>query len=327
MIDGDIAGDISNLSLDDLDDISLDPTDLSGLAITAATDIKNTINGLNVDQKTKDLLNSLVAPLDNGFDIEFPAIKDPEQAVFNLLLGKDSDLFSITADANLTAEGSVATGLSIFGMGIEFSGSVDVSARFKFGYDTFGLRELINDLANGKTSGIAGDITDGFYMSDDSFFKMNGQISAGIESSLGIFSATVGGFVSTGDDGDDPVSVTVDDPNHDGKLRFQEIEAHPFGSPGTAITASGEFTGALGLQVKVGVEVLGHFLGWKKRFDVADDVIIDFDHPESSEHPGKQDGETLASNPTPTATFSFTLARWPVNAPGCLSTTPTATQE
>ena len=35
-----------------------------------------------------------------------------------------------------------------------------------------------------ELSGIAGDITDGFYMSDDSFFKMNGEISAGVESGI-----------------------------------------------------------------------------------------------------------------------------------------------
>src|SRR5262249_22077113 len=148
LIDDAIAGDISNLSLENLTDITLDPTDLTGLALEASDEIKNTINSLDVDQNTKDLLTSLAAPLDNGIQVLFPVFNDPASAVFNMLLGKDSDLFSFRADVNATAEGSVATGLSIFGLGIDFGGSIDISAHFKFGYDTFGLRELINDIAN-----------------------------------------------------------------------------------------------------------------------------------------------------------------------------------
>ena len=159
------------------------------------------------------------------------------------------------------------------------------------------MRELVNQLATGDSSHIASDITDGFYLSDDSFFKMNGGVFAGVESSVGIFGATLGGFVSTGDSGNDPVSVTVDDPNHDGKLRFQEMEDHPFGQPGTAITASGEFTGELGREVRVGVEALGHFYGWKtlRRCSRRD---YRFRQSKFLRASGKQDSDyTLASNP------------------------------
>ena len=42
----------------------------------------------------------------------------------------------------------------------------------------------------------------------------------------------VGGFVSTDDSGDEPVSITIDDPNDDGKLRFSEFQAGRFDTSG-----------------------------------------------------------------------------------------------
>src|SRR5262249_15177683 len=75
----------------------------------------------------------------------------------------------------------------------------------------------------------------------------------------------------------------------DGKLRGDELSSNPF-------DLKGELTGSLGVQVKVGVKVLGTFYGWKKRFDIATEVLVDF-NPASAGHPGKQDGDTLASDP------------------------------
>ncbi len=126
LIDDDIAGAISNLDLSDLTDISLDPTDLTGLALVASQEINTTIDSLNIDPQAKALLHQLAAPLDNGVELSFPVFENPAQSVFNLLLGKDSDLFSMDADVNFDAQGSVATGLSIFGMGIDFGGDINV---------------------------------------------------------------------------------------------------------------------------------------------------------------------------------------------------------
>ncbi len=50
------------------------------------------------------------------------------------------------------ASGSVASGFSIFGIGIDFGGDVEIDSKFKFAYDTFGIRNLISDIAAGNTS-------------------------------------------------------------------------------------------------------------------------------------------------------------------------------
>src|SRR5690606_3297407 len=110
----------------------------------------------------------------NGFDVSFPILDSPQDAVFGMLLGRDSDLFTLTAEADFEAEGSLATGLSVFGLGVTFDGEVSVDTRFKFAYDTFGLRTLMNNLANGETSHIASDILDGFYVGADSYFNIGG---------------------------------------------------------------------------------------------------------------------------------------------------------
>ena len=107
-------------------------------------------------------------------------------------------------------------------------------------------------------------------MADDSYFKLAGDVYAGAGASIGVFSAVVGGFISTANSGLDPVSVSIIDPNHDGKLRFSEFSED-------AIDLAGKFSAALGIEVRVGFEVFGKFVGYKKRFDLAEKVLVNFD--------------------------------------------------
>src|SRR5258708_28356530 len=58
--------------------------------------------------------------------------------------------------------------LSVFGMGVEFGGAIDVDAHLQLSYDTLGLREMVNDIASGNTSKIPDDIKDGYYITPDS---------------------------------------------------------------------------------------------------------------------------------------------------------------
>jgi hypothetical protein len=285
------AGDISNLSLKNLTNFELTPSNLHNVV----NSVDQLVAGLDIDQQWKDEFSELTAPLHNGFFAQFPVLDHPEQTIFNMLLGRESDLFTLDAEAHVDAEASFATGYSIFGLGIEVGGHVDFDGKMHMAYDTFGVRKLMNDIANasqGETltaEQVANDIKDGFYISSDSYVNLAGQIHLGVGASIGFFSATAGGFVSTGNNGDDPVSLTIEDPNSDGKLRIDEIvDDNPF-------HLAGKFTGALGVEVKVGFEVLGKFVGWKKRFDVATKTLINFD----GNGPGDHDllDNILASDP------------------------------
>ena len=279
------SGEISDLGLKNITDLLVDPANI--IAIGQSFD--QIVANLPIPNEAKDVLGQLTAGLNNGFNIEFPILDDPAQAVFDMLLGKDADLFYLTADAEVQAQGEMATGLQVFNVDVVYGGNVDVDFHFKFAYDTFGLRELINDLALGNTSNIGEDITDGFYIDDTSYFNLGGQIYAGVGISVAVFSAKVGGFVSTDDGGEEPVTITIDDPNNDGKLRFSEFNTNPF-------AVSGRFSAALGIEVRVGVEILGKFVGWKDRFDIATVVLVDLNPPDQNPPP-EPGSVVLASQP------------------------------
>ncbi len=276
------AHDVHDLSLPNLTNFSID--DVQGLG----KDINQIIDELQMSDEAKDLTKKLVKGLDNGYKIDFPILDDPRQAIFNLLLGKESDLFTLTVDEVVTAQGGQVPSLSVFGIGVEFGGEINIDAHFKFAYDTLGIREMLNDIASGNTSNIPNDIRDGYYLSDDSHFMLNGSLVAGVGVAIGIYSAKVGGFVSTDNSGDDPVSITLDDPNHDGKIRLTEFDS--------AIHTSGRLLGELGIEVRVGVEILGHFVGLKHRFDIASVVLVDLNTPGPNDPPIVT-GPILASQP------------------------------
>lgn len=285
------AGDVSNLSLANLTDFSIN--NIQGLG----TDFSQVVDELALTADEKDLVKKLVKGLNNGYEIKFPILDSPRDSVFGLLLGKDADLFTLTADYAISSQASELPSFSVFGMGVEFTGDVDVDLHFKFAYDTYGLRKLVNHLAAGDTSQTASDIIDGFYIADDSYFNLAGALKAGVGARFGIFSATVGGFVSTDDSGIEPVSITIDDPNNDGKLRFAEFQQDGFDT-------SGRFVAALGIEVKVGVTVLGKFIGFKKRFDIASTIIVDLNTPDPNA-PVIPTGPILASQPDENGTIEL----------------------
>lgn len=277
------AADPTNLAVQNLTDLS--PSDIVGVAQSLAANIDK----LPLSDSEKQFIDGFTSQLNNGVDLEFPILQNPAGAVFPLLLGHDTDLFTLNADLHTEAAGSAASGYSIFGVGIDYGGEVQVDTHFKFAYDTFGLRSLIKDIANDNVSAVevAKDVAAGFYVDSSSYFKLAGDVYAGATGSLGVFSAVVGGFVSTGNSGNDPVSVTLDDPDGDGKVRLSDFANDPF-------HFSGSLTAALGVEVRVGFQVFNRFVGLKKRFDVANKVLVDFD---SAQDGGEPDSPILASQP------------------------------
>jgi hypothetical protein len=106
-----------------------------------------------------------------------------------MLLGINSDLFTFTVDEHVDAQGGLVPSLEVFGMGVTFGEDIKVDAHFKFAYDTFGLRQMLNHLTAGDTSHVAADIKDGYYISADSYFELGGRLTAGVGVQVGIYGA------------------------------------------------------------------------------------------------------------------------------------------
>ncbi len=243
-----LAGDFKDLSLASLSPLSA--ANLNNLAQSASQTLNNLIDDLEISEDLKSELHGLNAlTTQNGFQIGFPILNDPAGVVFNMLLGRDADLFFFQADANAALEGSRATGLSFAGMPIEFFGQIDIDTHLRFAYDTFGLRQLIANLAAGDASHVVSDITDGFYINSDSYFKMAGAIGARFGSTFfDVFPVSISGGLFTQNSGQDPVHVYIEDPNADGKLRFNEFHLGSDDQP-AAFKLTGELAAELNIEV------------------------------------------------------------------------------
>ena len=271
-----LAGDFTNLDVADLTQFVA--ANLNQTAQGAAQAYHDLVNGLSVSQSIKDELNGLVSlPTANGFKLNFPVLDDPASVVFSMLLGQDSDLFYLEANADVDLEGSRASGLYFAAQPINFVGQAHIDTHFRFGYDTYGLRQLIRNLAAGDASHIVSDITDGFYISDDSYFKMSGSITAeaGAEFFGGAIGITVEGGVYTQNQGEIPVHVYIEDPNGDGKLRFSEFFDTQTG------TAAFKTTGVLTAELNISVDFpeIGEDPAYSESINIAQAELITFTTP------------------------------------------------
>ncbi len=212
------AGDISNLQTwPNLTNLS--PDNASQVSLSQID------SNSSVPQGAKDVLHRLVDPAFQ-FNFSLPILTNPAQGVFDLLLGHDTPLVSLTAEMHVDADSGNADGLSFSGVGLTFHGFVKADAKLTFNYDTFGLREVIRDLGPGGNAGsIPGDIADGFYVDTaNTSLSVSGGIYAQLGASYGIVSIGVNGGINTGNLGNEPITVNVIDPGN-GKLRFQKIAA------------------------------------------------------------------------------------------------------
>ncbi len=243
-------------------------------------DINSIIGNPNLPQPAKDILTKLTQS--DGINFQFPILDNPAAAVFNLLLGKDSDLASFSADFHLASAPDYGGGVSVFGVNVGFGGSVSIDAHFRFAYDTFGLRELIRDIGSG-VGNLASDVTDGFYIDTSSHLSIGASVGVHAGATVLVFSASIGGGVSTGDASgtgiDHPAVVSFVDPNGNGyghgtgsgKLRFADF------SPCRVMTV-GELDASLTIELKVGVTILGTFIGYSVDDDLASVKLLDLNY-------------------------------------------------
>ncbi len=206
---GKLTGDLTNF-------------DVSGFSTRDASSYLSNIGDL--PSGVKDSLQKLTSQFDqsaNTLDLEFPILDNPGMAVFDLLIGRDAKLFTLSANLNIAA--SEDTGVDMFGMGVAVKGAIQLNGQLTFGYDTYGLREMLMQAnAPGGVIDVVSDITDGFYIDDNSNLSFAGSIGITAGLSSGILSADVGGALQT--PAGDPVTLSIDsskDTDGDGRLRFR----------------------------------------------------------------------------------------------------------
>jgi Ca2+-binding RTX toxin-like protein len=281
---------------------SVNLTTFSVADITAEmTSIGTAIGGTTGGQIAGFLGNLATSALggaggDDGGGMHFPILDNPSSA-FNLLLGKNVDLFTFDTPT-LDLHSSLDEFFPILGpLGVELFGTLDsakdfvqVKAHLSMGYDTAGIVEFAN---GGFKPADVGELFDGFYLLDDPT-KTYASAAFGAEAAAAIdivvASAGVGGFI-TGN-----INFTVNDPGEssppafddgqgkDGRLRPKEIIADLKMSPLCLFDISGKVIAGLNAYIRVGFDTPFGFVGWSDTFDLGTTTLTDFSFGCSSMH-------------------------------------------
>jgi Ca2+-binding RTX toxin-like protein len=249
--------------------------DIKGLALTTnkLTDLIPNAASFDVDKWINDRLGgtplgdalkdvrSKMASLNTGIELKFPLLDNPTQGLFQLLLGQDPDLVSFKAV--LSAHGTADQSLPFYGpLSVGLAGTVDADAYFRIAYDTYGLREFI------KSPKDVGKLADGLYVDTSTdLLKLNAGIGAKAEATVGLFGADVTGEIK----GNLKIALLEDPAKGDGDTRlrlFKELGKN-------FARTEGKVTADLSASVRVGISVLGKFIGVEKTFTLATTTLLD----------------------------------------------------
>jgi Ca2+-binding RTX toxin-like protein len=269
-----------------------DPRGLSKLSDANAADkiIKDTIKELKdlglpaVDGFVDGLQIPELSGGDAATKLAFPILEHPESA-FNLLLGKDVQLFEYSMPA-LGAEFHFNEFIRLAGpLGVRLKGDFLAQAKFHFGYDTHGIAEF----ANGGFSD-PGLIFNGFYISDTDKADGSGtndvpeiKIEASIKAAAELNAIVAAVGVEGGIKGH--VYLNLHDPDKasnppfgDGKLRVGEIIQQFESGPLCIFDIEGSIDAGLNAYVQVGIDTPLGFAGWRKSWDIATVNLLSFDY-------------------------------------------------
>ena len=251
---------------------NIDPNSVGGLADTVLDQLRALGGAGNAAANVAaDIIDQFAGNLGSGIGnpIQFPLLDQPTLA-FKLLLGKPVELFVFDMPP-LKFDANVEAFFPILGpLGVQLNGSVNASLDLLFGYDTRGLQQF----ASGGFSD-PGKIFNGFFVSDTANFDGSGPdipeavLKASVEAfaaaNIVVASAGVGGGMFA------KVEGNLNDPDHDGKLYFDEfVDELPF----CFIDISGALTVGLTAFVKIGFGPLSY----TKHFDLATKTLVDFNY-------------------------------------------------
>jgi Ca2+-binding RTX toxin-like protein len=202
---------------------------------------------LGVDAKPlSDALGQLKAGIESSvpnaasIKLECPLLDDPAMPFFDLLIGRDANLGTFAARADLTASKKIFT-FNFSGFEVDLIGHISFDAVAKLGYDTYGLREMLAPLFAGQVPNPK-KVFDGLYIDPSSYLKMDVGLTlqGGINATL--LQAYVQGDLSAG------INLQITPaPGGDGRIRWFSFTPDLF-------TVQGQITGSLNLDFKEGVD-------------------------------------------------------------------------
>ena len=262
--------------------------DIDVASRTPSFDFSSALSGLDTggdahSETTKSFSNGF-AGHDFGDFISFPVFQDPSQ-IFGLLMGRDATLIAVDLPP-LDFKFTYSQYFPIFGpLGASITGTLGATIDFgPFGYDTHGLREFFDsNFANPET------LFDGFFISDTAAsdgsgpdvpeVKLTGGLSAAAEINLGIAKAGVAGGIFL------EVNFDLHDPNHDGKIRLDELAKNflneaVYGSVALAPLAVFDVTGDIYAKLFAFLKVDLFLFSIDKEFDITPPItLVDFNIP------------------------------------------------
>ncbi|KAA1258981.1 Bifunctional hemolysin/adenylate cyclase precursor [Rubripirellula obstinata] len=199
-------------------------------------------------------------------ELSFPLLESPTTA-FNLLIGRDVDLFLYDAPAlgiDFSYNQSFPT--PIPGLFAEIGGRIAAVADFAFGFDTSGISQF-------SETGFLPDIFDGFFVSDRANpdgtgadvaeAYLRGSLTAGGKIDVLIAAAGVRGGIFA------EVDFNLNDPDRDGRVRAGEIAENFALGPIHVFDVDG--------RVDAGVNGFYRVLFFEDEFEIARVNLLNFD--------------------------------------------------
>jgi hypothetical protein len=219
-----------------------------------------------------DFFNPNSQPPGIQLTLTFPVFSDPLTGVSDFLLGKADDLIRFDAEVHDQRDFSVtAITLPVLPVGIfaDFGGHFNLDGSLVIAYDTFGLLEVVKDMAALKPPPF-GDLADGLYMTSSSHLHVDGDVT-GTVVVLGPFAS---GFLNGG------VNVHVhldgvDSADGDGKRRLLQPQDNNVPPGECLFMTSGGITGELSGAVFTTVFVLGFPVTIVIPYDSGLDTLLD----------------------------------------------------
>jgi type VI protein secretion system component Hcp len=227
--------------------------------------------------------------------VHFPIFENPQGAAFQLLMGRNVDLFTFRMPSfTHTFSGGATLGIPGL-LGIYLTGAIKPAIDLAGGYDTTGLKEAVGDFASGKREAgtLASDLFDGFYFDNTETRIANpldgnqrddihhatgidlfGALSAGFQVGFAGLGGTISANLSLGLNAnldDDP--TRPDDPRY-ARVRLSKlIDAlangdNPFELSGK-VSASAEFTISVGISGLFNVDLY--------KYTLAETTLLNFD--------------------------------------------------
>ncbi|MCA9138115.1 MAG: hypothetical protein KDB00_15190, partial [Planctomycetales bacterium] len=208
-----------------------------------------------------DNLDRKILKLENSAGYELPILENPT-ILFRLLLGEDVDLVTFKAIFHQDAEATKH--IPLWGpFDVRFNGTIGFDGFFRAAYDTYGMRQFIDQFLKGNRD--VGLLGNGFYLdSSRELIKFRGSISGGgeLRALLGTvftplpvpvfaFASVNGSLRVQGENGSDSLTIRLIDNNpNNGANKVRVFEAGEVGS--SLFQVQGEIVADLNFVVEVG---------------------------------------------------------------------------